>query len=120
MKIKGWKTNDLLAGTDGDDIIKGGRGDDTIAGKGGFDILYGGKGHDTFVIAASDFDAIADFQPGKDRIIIDAGLYGGGGGGGEHVADHIDYSAPILSYEGEAVAILSGVPLLSDGDLFIY
>jgi len=52
----GTKGNDVLAGTDGKDIIVGGKGDDQIDGRGGNDLLLGGKGDDLiFGGAGNDF-----------------------------------------------------------------
>lgn len=112
MKIKGTKKVDTLNGTEADDIIRGGRGADTVNGGDGFDILIGGKGRDTFIVAPGDLDVIADFDAQKDRVIIDADLYGPGMGGGPKPAPldgPVDYASPYLSYEGEPVALLSGV-----------
>lgn len=72
MKIKGTKNNDHLTGTDGFDKIVGGRGSDVLEGNGGFDHLKGGKGSDLFILSdAASVVSILDFQPGKDRIVID-------------------------------------------------
>lgn len=72
MRIKGTKGNDHLVGTEGFDKITGGRGSDVIEGNGSTDLLKGGKGSDFFVLTDPDSVAtILDFQPNKDRIIID-------------------------------------------------
>lgn len=72
MNIKGTKGNDTLTGTEGFDKISGGRGSDVLQGDGGADILKGGKGADFFVLSdPAAVVTILDFQPGKDRIIID-------------------------------------------------
>jgi Ca2+-binding RTX toxin-like protein len=73
MEIKGTKGNDTLTGTDDADVIKGGRGADVIDGRGGADILDGGRGADTFLFRwdQADIDIIFDFEPGKDRIIVE-------------------------------------------------
>ena len=69
---------DLLAGSNGDDILMAGSGGDTLLGGGGHDILSsgtgqstltGGAGNDLFVIRAhSTRVTITDFQPGLDRL----------------------------------------------------
>ena len=74
MKIRGTKFADYLIGTDEADTIKGGRGRDVIDGGDGDNTLIGGKGADTFLLRA-DADGVSvirDFQPGKDRIILEA------------------------------------------------
>ena len=74
MKIRGTKFADYLIGTDEADTIKGGRGRDVIDGGDGDNTLIGGKGADTFLLRA-DADGISvirDFQPGKDRIVLEA------------------------------------------------
>ena len=42
-------TNDLILGTDGDEIIDGGNGDDCIVGGGGNDQIYGANGNDVLI-----------------------------------------------------------------------
>lgn len=116
MNIKGTKTADVLVGTDQDDVIRGGRGKDWIESGNGLDVLFGGKGRDTFVIASGDFDVIGDFQPGKDRIIIDGNLYGGGPGGGAKPIDMINYEDPLLSYDGKPLVAVS---LLTADDVLL-
>lgn len=72
MDIKGTKKADLLAGSAGEDTISGGKGKDVLIGAGSADILKGGKGADFFVLSdPAAVVTILDFQPGKDRIIID-------------------------------------------------
>ena len=97
--IVGSKHGNRLRGGDGDDYIRGGGGKDRIEGEGGDDLLFGGKGRDmlsagpdggtmhggkgadTFVFAAipspANLASIADFTPGKDRIALDADVFGG-------------------------------------------
>lgn len=97
---------DLATGGDGSDWIEGGDGNDTIFGGAGHDTLLGGAGNDRavggtardrieggtgddtltggaqadlFIFRAGDgADQITDFQPGVDRIGLDAALWGGG------------------------------------------
>lgn len=74
MMIKGTRDRDALFGTDAGEVIKGGRGQDFIDGRGGDDVLFGGRGADTFLIRsdANGVAHIADFQPGRDRVILEA------------------------------------------------
>lgn len=86
--IKGDGKNNVLSGGDGDDLLDGGINQDTLIGGAGFDRLIGGQGLDTltggkdndvFVLAntASNADTITDFYVGKDKLEIDASLFGG-------------------------------------------
>lgn len=89
VKIKGGKLDDVLRGTDGDDVIKGRKGADVLYGEGGADILKGGKGDDNLISGGgvdamkggpgrdafwverfSDIDAFIDFNPHEDIIIV--------------------------------------------------
>lgn len=74
MKIKGTKGADYLTGTDGADVIRGGRGRDVIDGGVGDNKLFGGRGADTFLLRsdADGLSTIVGFQPGKDRVILEA------------------------------------------------
>lgn len=74
--------NDVLEGSDGDDILNGGAGDDVLRSERGFDILTGGEGSDTFVFDESDivsgsnyhgFDTITDFGVGDQLDFSDFG-----------------------------------------------
>ncbi|MBR0680665.1 hypothetical protein GXW74_09210 [Roseomonas eburnea] len=61
-RITGTVLNETLAGRDGNDTLEGG---------GGADILFGEGGRDTFVFGAgSAIDAVRDFVPGMDRILL--------------------------------------------------
>lgn len=46
--IIGGSGNDILAGTDGDNVITGGDGNDLLYGRGGNDTINGGNGNDNF------------------------------------------------------------------------
>ena len=74
MKIRGTKGADYLIGADGADVIRGGRGRDVIDGGDGDNKLFGGKGADTFLLRsdANGLSTIVGFQPGKDRVILEA------------------------------------------------
>lgn len=47
---EGWGNalNNILVGSDGNDVLFGGSGDDRLAGRSGKDVLYGGDGNDQF------------------------------------------------------------------------
>lgn len=67
--------NDTLAGLFGNDVLLGGDGDDVLVGGQGLDVMVGGAGADSFVlgiadIIAGEFDAILDFVPGSDSIVL--------------------------------------------------
>jgi len=70
MIINGNQFANSLQGTAGDDIINGGAGNDE---------LLGGAGRDTFLFShsgAKHADLILDYQPGVDRIAVDAAAFG--------------------------------------------
>lgn len=81
--IRGRAGNDRLFGGAGDDVIRGGRGADILQGGSGDDVLFGGKGRDIFVV--QDFDQIADFQSGRDKVV----LIGGADSGAAHIGDDV-------------------------------
>lgn len=68
--INGNSVANSLQGTAADDIINGGAGNDD---------LLGGAGRDTFLFShsgAKHADQLLDYQPGVDRIAIDASAFG--------------------------------------------
>ena len=69
-----------LTGGAGNDTIRAGAGDDTVDGGAGIDRLTGGTGADHFVFAfgQANGDAIEDFLPGRDLIVLSG--YGAGAG----------------------------------------
>jgi len=70
--------DDLLEGGTGADTLHGSSGDDTLKGGEGNDTLKGGTGADDFFFDAfgrDAYDAIADFAPGVDQIVLDAGTF---------------------------------------------
>jgi len=74
----GGRGADILSGGNADDALYGGRGNDTLNGGEGNDLLNGGKGRDTFKFDIGfrynpGFDTIADFDPKKDRIVVEGG-----------------------------------------------
>lgn len=75
--IIGTPGNDVLNGTDGDDVICGLGGSDTINGFGGNDLILGGRGADT--INGGDGDDTITGGRGNDTLSGDAGddtIYG--------------------------------------------
>jgi len=67
--ISGNSFSNVLQGTAGDDIINGGAGNDD---------LMGGAGRDTFLFShsgAKHADQLLDYQPGIDRIAVDAAAF---------------------------------------------
>ncbi len=67
----GNELSNRITGTAAAEIMFGRAGNDTLTGGGGNDILYGEAGRDTFVFApGSGLDAVADFTPGQDRVML--------------------------------------------------
>ena len=69
-RISGQGGNDLLVGNGGNDRLNGGGGKDSLNAGDGRDKLVGGAGADRFIFTpGDDFNLIADFQDGADRIV---------------------------------------------------
>jgi len=69
--------HDTLDGAGGKDKLHGGTGDDTLAGGLGRDKLWGDGGQDSFLFRDIDaVDAIKDFSPGDDSILLARSLFG--------------------------------------------
>lgn len=69
--------NDLLVGGGGRDLLNGGAGVDILVGGRGNDTLRGGEGADSFVFRRGEgVDRIYDYDPGRDRILIEESLLG--------------------------------------------
>jgi serralysin len=77
--LNGMASDDVLEGGDGDDKLLGGSGNDRLAGGRGSDTMSGGVGNDSFVfntpVGQSNIDAIADFNSGHDRILLDHSIF---------------------------------------------
>jgi hypothetical protein len=67
--------NDCLSGGAGNDLLDGCEGNDTLIGGLGDDCLIGGAGIDHFLLSVnSGIDMIADFEAGKDLLMLANGL----------------------------------------------
>ena len=75
-RLQGEDAADALFGGAGNDTLEGGTWNDTLDGGPGNDVLIGGLGADVFVygVLSSGRDVIQDFQPGVDRLRLDADL----------------------------------------------
>jgi Ca2+-binding RTX toxin-like protein len=73
--VSGGADNDWLGGCEGNDTLIGGKGNDILMGSVGEDSLIGGAGSDRFLLSAnSGIDIIADFEAGKDLLMLANGL----------------------------------------------
>ncbi len=71
--LTGSAGGDMIIGGDGSELIEGGAGNDILADGGGGDTIFGGAGADIFVLGADgQFDVIADYQFGIDKIDLSA------------------------------------------------
>jgi hypothetical protein len=70
--LYGGAGNDVISGGAGRDYLFGHAGDDRLQGGAGDDVMKGGPGRDVFLIqeAASGRDAIVDFRPGEDALVL--------------------------------------------------
>ena len=85
----GGSGNDKLTGNRWSNALTGGAGDDRLDGGKGADTLTGGLGADAFVFlkAKGGGDAITDFDPSADRILLGKDGFAGIGGKGA-LGDH--------------------------------
>lgn len=114
--LSGQSGDDLLSGGEGDDLLQGGVGMDALFGDRGSDILAdyyggdsltGGSGADEFWIGdptASRATMIQDFKVGSDQIKV-LRL----GASFENLAIRAGDSGVVISDQGRAIAIVSGV-----------
>ncbi|MCP4383950.1 MAG: calcium-binding protein [Hyphomicrobiales bacterium] len=81
--IRGGKGSDTISAL-GVGTLKGGKGKDLLDGGPGKDELVGGKDNDTFQFSdelkKSNVDKILDFEPNKDTIALEQGVFAGIGG----------------------------------------
>lgn len=110
-EMHGGRRAETFRGGDADDVLDGGGGDDVLDGGNGSDRLIGGAGRDRFHLGlgrpldeestklspvqslAADFDEIADFERGTDRIVIDAAAFGFAGIAPVIAAGHVARTA---------------------------
>lgn len=74
--VFGLSGNDVLTGTQANDLLVGGFGDDvlTSGGLGGEDWCYGGPGRDQFLLDGSGTMRIRDYTPGEDSLLVVNGI----------------------------------------------
>ncbi|VEP17895.1 conserved hypothetical protein [Hyella patelloides LEGE 07179] len=72
--LNGNQGNDYLQGELGNDTLRGGAGDDFLSGGVGSDRLIGGGGVDKFFFDGKGKVTIADFQLGKDNLVLPVGV----------------------------------------------
>ncbi|MEB3355767.1 MAG: calcium-binding protein [Synechococcales bacterium] len=102
--LRGNGGNDSLTGNGGNDALVGGNGDDVLTGGLGDDTLAGNGGADQFLLEVNGgTDTIQDFRSGTDTLAISGDL-----DFGDFDIERQGSSTAIL-FEGETVAILSGV-----------
>jgi serralysin len=70
--------NNTLQGGKGSDVLSGGDGADSLNGGKGRDVMSGGTGDDSFVFRANfGRDKITGFDVATDKLLLDAGIWGG-------------------------------------------
>ena len=73
--VTGTDYEDIVYGNSGNDTINTGNGDDTLIGGTGNDILNGGNGNDTYVWNLGDgLDTVTDGQGTSDKILFGTGI----------------------------------------------
>ena len=110
-------TDELFAG-DGNDLLDAGPGDDYLDGRQGDDTLTGGPGKDMFAYYARDYDtevdngadAIADFNPAEDVILLDKFARA-------DVEVRMEGGDTVVDLPGPARITLRGITQLDDDDL---
>ena len=139
----------VLTGGTGNNGLNGGSGNDTLVGGAGNDILTGGTGADVFRFtvapnATSNVDRIADFSAVDDTIQLENAVFtklattgtlsatNFRSGVGAHALDSNDYviydsGTGKLYYDADGsgagaavqIALLTGTPAITSGDIFI-
>jgi Ca2+-binding RTX toxin-like protein len=108
--IYGSNGNDRYFGDESNDILYGRNGNDRLSGGPGYDQLHGGDGADTFVFARGfDSDGVWDFEPGVDRLELDARLVPGGDIAALLARATVDHGRLVLDFGGGDVLTLAGV-----------
>jgi CubicO group peptidase (beta-lactamase class C family) len=110
--LNGYEGDDLLKGGDGKDCLVGGGGNDTLLDDQGGDVMTGGEGSDIFWLGSWDRpeqpSVIKDFQVGTDEIKV-----GRLGVTFDQLTIEDTGEGAIVSEEGQALAVLSGVDAAS-------
>ena len=104
--LSGGAGSDWLGGCEGNDTLIGGKGNDTLMGSLGEDSLIGSTGLDRFLLSAnSGIDIIADFEAGKDLLMLANGLTF------EQLTITENSGATLIQFgeTGEIIAALNGV-----------
>ena len=82
-RLTGNSLNNTLTGGGGNDQLTGQDGNDSLIGGSGDDLLTGGNGSDNFIFSSNSvfnssnlgIDAIADFTPGSDKIVLSKAIF---------------------------------------------
>ena len=76
-RLTGNSLNNTLTGGGGNDQLTGQNGNDRLIGGFGDDLLTGGNGSDNFIFNSSNLgiDAISDFTPGSDKIVLSKAIF---------------------------------------------
>ncbi|MFM6480375.1 MAG: Calx-beta domain-containing protein, partial [Microcystis panniformis] len=76
-RLTGNSLNNTLTGGGGNDQLTGQDGNDSLIGGSGDDLLTGGNGSDNFIFNSSNLgiDAISDFTPGIDKIVLSKAIF---------------------------------------------
>ncbi|MCZ8189188.1 MAG: SBBP repeat-containing protein [Microcystis sp. LE19-338.1B] len=76
-RLTGNSLNNTLTGCGGNDQLTGQDGNDSLIGGSGDDLLTGGNGSDNFIFNSSNLgiDAISDFTPGSDKIVLSKAIF---------------------------------------------
>jgi Ca2+-binding RTX toxin-like protein len=97
--------HDSMIGGGGNDSLSGDRGFDTLDGGTGNDVLRGGSDNDVFRFTVApgtaNADTIADFQPGADRIQLDAAVMTALGASGAFAAGDARFWTGAAAHDGD-------------------
>jgi trimeric autotransporter adhesin len=118
--IEATRFGDRLIGHEGMNWLQGGEGNDTLQGGGGGDFLVGGSGADHYVFTQlSDpfnFDGIAGFETGVDKIHLDAAVMTQLGASGNLSAGDARFFAGSAAHDADDRLIFDGAMLWYDPD----
>jgi hypothetical protein len=141
--LLGGQANDTLDGGRDEDVLEGGAGDDVLIGSFGADLLTGGAGADRFRYGSKwqGGDVIADFTPGEDRFEfrsdafrrlpegpLDALSFALDAATARRPQFVYDDATGLLSFDADGtgraaatpIAVLTGAPTLSAGDIWMF